>query len=106
MPCSKSKDIQKLTCIPFVRNNSIDENNLKKSKIDDASRKKIATNISQGSICSDSSQYHQSLNQNMTEIATNATTSYLCTDSRTLFLKEIHFSSKTSTPVNTKINSG
>ena len=106
MPCSKSKDIQKLTCIPFVRNNSIDENNLKKSKIDDASRKKIATNISQGLICSDSSQYHQSLNQNMTEIATNATTSYLCTDSRTLFPKETHLSSKTSSTLNTKINSG
>ena len=92
-----------MTSIPFVR---IDENDLKKSKIDDGSKKKIATNISQGLICSDSRENHQSLNQNMTEIATNATTSYLCTDSRTLFPKEIHFSSKTSTPINTKINSG
>ena len=91
-----------MTSIPFVR---IDENDLKKSKIDDGSKKKIATNISQGLICSDSRENHQSLNQNMTEIATNATTSYLCTDSRTLFPKEIHFSSKTSTPINTKINS-
>ena len=102
MPCSKSKDITNMTSIPFVR---IDENDLKKSKIDDGSKKKIATNISQGLICSDSRENHQSLNQNMTEIATNATTSYLCTDSRTLFPKEIHFSSKTSTPINTKINS-
>ena len=103
MPCSKSNDITNMTSIPFVR---IDENDLKKSKIDDGSKKKIATNISQGLICSDSRENHQSLNQNMTEIATNATTSYLCTDSRTLFPKEIHFSSKTSTPINTKINSG
>ena len=102
MPCSKSNDITNMTSIPFVR---IDENDLKKSKIDDGSKKKIATNISQGLICSDSRENHQSLNQNMTEIATNATTSYLCTDSRTLFPKEIHFSSKTSTPINTKINS-
>ena len=105
MPCSKSKDIQKLTCIPFVRNNSIDENNLKKSKIDDASRKKIATNISQGLICSDFSLYHQSLNQNMTEIATNATNSYLCTDRR-LFSNEINLSSSNSAPLDTQINSG
>ena len=92
-----------MTSIPFVR---IDENDLKKIKIDDGSTTKIATNISQGLICSDSRENHQSLNQNTTEIATNATTSYLCTDSRTLFPKEIHFSSKTSTPINTKINSG
>ena len=105
MPCSKSKDIQKLTCIPFVRNNSIDENNLKKSKIDDASRKKIATNISQGLSCNDSSQYHQSLNQNMTKIATNATNNYLCTDRR-LFSNEINLSSNNSTPLDTQINSG
>ena len=105
MPCSKSKDIQKLICIPFVRNNSIDENNLKKSKIDDASTKKIATNISQGSISSDSSQYHQSLNQNMTEIATNATNSYLCTDRR-LFSNEINLSSSNSAPLDTQISSG
>ena len=105
MPCSKSKDIQKLTCIPFVRNNSIDENNLKKSKIDDASRKKIATNISQGLICSDSSQYHQSLNQNMTEIATNATNSYLCTDRR-LFPNEKNLSLNNLTSLDTLISSG
>ena len=103
MPCSKSKDITNMTSIPFVR---IDETDLKKSKIDDGSKKNIATNISQGLICSDSRENHQSLNQNMTEIATNATTSYLCTDSRTLFPKEIHLSSKTSATLNTKINSG
>ena len=102
MPCSKSKDITNMKSIPFVR---IDENDLKKSKIDDGSKKKIATNISQGLICSDSRENHQSLNQNMTEITTNATTNYLCTDSRALFPKEIHFSSKNSTPINTKINS-
>ena len=105
MPCSKSKDVQKMACIPCVRDNGIDENSLEKSKIDDGSRKKIATNISQGLICSDSRENHQSLNQNMTEIATKATTSYLCTDSRTLFPKEIHLSSKSSTPLETQINS-
>ena len=88
-----------------MRNNSIDENNLKKNKIDDVSRKKIATNFSQRSICSDSSQYHQSLNQNMTEIATNATNSYLCTDRR-LFSNEINLSSSNSAPLDTQINSG
>ena len=88
-----------------MRNDSIDENNMNKSKIDDGSRKKIATNISQGLICSDSSQYHQSLNQNMTEIATNATNNYLCTDRR-LFSNEINLSSNNSTPLDTLINSG
>ena len=103
MPCSKSKDIQKLTCIPFVRNNGIDENNMNKNQIDDASRKKIATNFSQRSICNDSSQYHQSPNQNMTEIATNATNNYLCTDRR-LFSNVIHLSSNNSTPLDAQIN--